>query len=447
MELEKEQELAIKDIINWYNSNENIPYTLGGPAGSGKSFLVSFLINALNLKEKDIVIGTITGKASLVLHKKGVRNAKTISKLIYDPVTNPSKDLKEATDHRDLLRYSFNQEKENRNTLKLEIEEYDRKIAALVELKETGLKFLKKEISVLSDAKLAIFDEASMISMSVAKDIMSFGCKCLFIGDPYQLPPIVSNEEDHSLLFDKNGNKLPLSFQLTKVIRQALDSPIIKIATDIREGRGLPPYGIYKGQNGNTDIFIRMKKRDLTFDLLGRADQIICGLNNTRNSLNQEIRKKVFGITDPFPKEGEKLICLKNETCGLVNGMIVYAQEDAYSYLKMFDSSYEIRPADEYFFCNVKEDNDGMLFKNCKMFAPHFRTPGDNVEINKINFYKRRDYFEFDFGYVISCHKAQGSEWPKIVVLDDRWGRTMRDKECWQYTAVTRGCNKVLYAD
>jgi exodeoxyribonuclease-5 len=69
----------------------------------------------------------------------------------------------------------------------------------------------------------------------------------------------------------------------------------------------------------------------------------------------------------------------------------------------------------------------------------------------------RREYqrpFEYglvpaDFGYALTCHKAQGSEWDRVLVYDEGTGSgVMRDpilRRRWLYTAVTRAKRELLW--
>ena len=51
------------------------------------------------------------------------------------------------------------------------------------------------------------------------------------------------------------------------------------------------------------------------------------------------------------------------------------------------------------------------------------------------------------FGYAITCHKAQGSQWDRVVVLDEMFGRNAEERRRWLYTAVTRASESLVIAD
>jgi hypothetical protein len=145
-----------------------------------------------------------------------------------------------------------------------------------------------------------IVDEVSMVNDDMMKDLMSFGIPILCVGDKAQLPPV---EGVASYLHEPNA-------ELTEIVRQAKDNPIIKVATMARNGEPIP-YGNYG------DVLV-LDKTAITLKHLGKlmlgADQILCGKNSTRNYYNKEYRKLkgIDVVENPFPLEGEKIICNVN---------------------------------------------------------------------------------------------------------------------------------------
>ena len=84
MELTKGQAEGLRVAVERYTNK--LPYTcIAGFAGSGKSTIVQFIIEALGIHEDDVVYATFTGKASLVLRNKGCHNAMTLHRLLYIP--------------------------------------------------------------------------------------------------------------------------------------------------------------------------------------------------------------------------------------------------------------------------------------------------------------------------------------------------------------------------
>lgn len=278
--------------------------------------------------------------------------------------------------------------------------------------KKTGeVSFILSEESAAASADLIVLDECSMIDDRMADDLRSFGKKILVMGDPGQLPPVNGQGA-----FTRNE---PDVF-LHEIHRQAADSPILELATLARKGERLP-LGYSKG---GVEVLALTKT---TQENVYRQDtQPLCGLNRVRWVYTQRIRHRL-GYEGQRPIPGERLICCKNNHReGLFNGgmgalsSISDAQgrgRDAYSLsVRMEDLERET------------ED----LLTDPHLFFNHFnqgkteRIPGHKPALN-----------EFDWGYIITTHKAQGSSWEHVTVVDDSIAfRENRDK--WMYTAITR---------
>lgn len=277
--------------------------------------------------------------------------------------------------------------------------------------KETGyVSFVLNLDSELSTAKLLIVDECSMVDDDLTKDLLSFGVKILVLGDPFQLPPVKGT--------GYFVNATP-DVMLTDIRRQAADNPIIRMSIDIREGRNLQ-YGHY----GDSSI---IRRSDLTNDVILNADQVIVGKNDTRRIYNQRIRG-LLGIDSPTPVTGDRLICLRNnKKKGLLNG-------SQWQVLKTENSRVSVK--------SLVSSLDGLTEMPTKIrVMPEFYTATDE-EIKEISYRKRKQFDEFTYGYAITCHKSQGSQWDKVVILDEsRVFREHADK--WLYTAITRAAGYV----
>ena len=262
--LSDEQVKARNAIKNWYfNEPTQKTFYLAGYAGSGKTTIAKPIVADLKLDpdaENDVLYGSYTGKAAVVLKKKGMRQSTTIHRMIYKP-----------------------------------IEEDSGKVS-----------FMLNYESVLKATKLVVLDECSMIDDNMAKDLLTFGKKILVIGDPGQLPPVKGE--------GAFTNRDP-DFFLTEIHRQAAENPIIRLATMARMGQKIP-YSDY----GDGIQHVNFKNMD--YDNFIKSDQILTGKNETRMKLNVDIRSH-YGF-DKYPlKNGAKLICLKNQhKLGLLNGML-----------------------------------------------------------------------------------------------------------------------------
>lgn len=214
----------------------------------------------------EVLFLTFTGKAALVLRKKGCPGAQTIHSAIYKPIED------EDTGH---------------------------------------TEFVLNKDSAVGMASLVIVDEVSMVGEDIGRDLMSFGTKVLVLGDPFQLPPI--SGEGYFTAHTPD-------IMLTEIHRQAADNPIIRMSMDIREGRGLTC-----GQYGSSLVTRRMDMdKDSLRAMVLEADQLLCGKNNTRQTFNRRVRelRGIAGSPEAWaPTIGDKLVCLRNNgTKGLLNG-------------------------------------------------------------------------------------------------------------------------------
>lgn len=253
-------------------------------------------------------------------------------------------------------------------------------------------------------ADLIGLDECSMIDGYMANDLRSFNKKMLIMGDPGQLPPIGGA--------GAFTNREP-DFFLDEIHRQAADSPVIELATWARQGIALP---IGYSKDNVKVLPLTNANAEAMHD---PETQVICGLNRVRWSVTQIMRERL-GFSGKLPQQGERILCCKNNNAkGLFNGGMgrldrLFEQED-----KGLKITGEI---------------EGMYHKNLLtdpyLFNQHF----DNGE-SKADFRKKRNWF--DWGYVITCHKSQGSAYPHITVIDDS-GSFRESKWLWLYTAITR---------
>ena len=410
--LTSDQEIAKNLIEEWFFNTDNQVFVLSGYAGTGKTFLIDYVVReALHLKAGDeAVFVSPTGKAAANLVKNGTI-AGTVHSLIY-----------------------------MRDGDEFDVDENGEII------EKHALSFIKRE-KIDERIRLIIVDEASMVNETVLYDLLSFNVKCLFCGDGAQLPPV--NGECPLL-----GNP---NYTLTQIVRQAKDNPIIQVATMAREGKRIP-YGKYGDKVcvvGRNALSPAERKR-----LFLKADQIICGRNKTRNSLNAEIRGyKGIPVEQELPIEGEKLICTlndwekpldKDERFYLVNGIIGTAKEIVPS----FDDLATMEFTADFLEESVKVPFDTGIFTKGEythLYGDRAVTLADGTVVHESNFQllrKLRAVSEevicrFEFAYAVTCHKAQGSEFNFVIVFDESWVFD-EERDRWLYTAITRAKEKLL---
>ncbi|WP_223566875.1 ATP-dependent DNA helicase [Agrobacterium tumefaciens] len=279
-----------------------------------------------------------------------------------------------------------------------------------VEDEETGKTSIAPMFSInrqspLAKAALIIIDECSMVDEQLGKDLMSFGTPILVLGDPGQLPPVSGG----GFFTEQEPDYL-----LSEIHRQAKDNPIIHLAMDVREGRE-----IMRGDYGSAQV---ISKSEVTQSLVLDADQVLVGTNRTRRRYNQRLRE-LKGFTADYPQSGDKLVCLRNDPAkGLLNGSLWQVMSSSRETVKP-GINLMIRPEDD------DMDRGAAKIKLLKAAFEDMET--------EIPWSTRKRYDEFDFGYALTVHKAQGSQWNNVVLFDESYA--FRDsRERWLYTAITR---------
>lgn len=388
MELTNKQQEGLKEVLRRYKNGDKY-VVIGGYAGTGKSTLVRVLIEALGIDENKVAYVAYTGKAAEVLRQKGNKNSLTAHKLLYNFVALANG------------------------------------------------KFIKKPKLSL-EYSLIIVDEVSMLPKSMVDLLLKHNAFCIFLGDPFQLPQI-SKDENHGLLDH------PHVF-LDQVMRQAAESEIIRLTMAIREGKTL------EYQKGDEAIVI--PKRELVTGHLTWADQILCATNKTRISINNQIRQE-YGY-EGLPQDGEKMICLRNnwDYCSedgesvLVNGMTGIIHQP-FETFRMLPPAIKIKDKKIYVIQGDFTSEDGHTFSSVEMdeallFGDTPSLPRDVESRLRRTNKKGMIPEQFTFGYCITCHKAQGSEWNKVTVLEENFPFDKTEHARWLYTACTRSAQKLV---
>ena len=395
--LNPDQKAADKKIADWFYNGTRQVFVLTGCAGTGKTALLKHaVLNTLGLDDTEsAAFVTPTGKAATVLIKNGV-SACTVHRLIYQAQTVEQ----EVT--------------VNGKTIKVE-----------------RLTFRRRE-AIGKEIRLIVLDEASMVSDEVLEDILNFGVKVLLCGDNAQLPPV---EGFNSFL------KSP-DYALTQIVRQQADNPVIRLSALARENRPIP-----FGSFGGAAVIPSRRFTGKVRESLLRCDQIICGLNRTRTKINDEIRaaRGLYGL----PKHGDKLICTQNNweqfidgemRFNLVNGIIGTAVEPFYD-SEAGMGFMQFKPEFLEELCPEALPFDTGIFENGEYRYRHgdtfakFDENGEPTGVFTLN--------RFEYGYCISCHKAQGSEFDNVVIFDESYA-FKEDANRWLYTALTRAKDKLI---
>lgn len=258
------QEKGLKIAVERYKNKE--PYTvIAGYAGTGKSTLVKFIIDVLDIDEYDVVYIAYTGKASLVLRNKGCRNSMTVHKLLYNAI----------------------------------------------EKLDGTYDFIPK-CNLEEDYKIIVLDECSMISQEMWNLLLSHHVHVIALGDPGQLPPV---DGSNAILDNPH-------IMLNEVVRQAQDNPIIRLSMDIRAGKWIE-YG------GSKECKIVPHEKVSDKLLLGADQILCGKNVTRHCLNDRLRKIKFGEQYSAAPINGDKIICLHNQwqVLGsnnepLVNGMI-----------------------------------------------------------------------------------------------------------------------------
>jgi exodeoxyribonuclease V len=238
---------------------------------------------------------------------------------------------------------------------------------------------------------IVLLDECSMVPRSIGQQLMHTGAKVIAVGDPGQLPPI----KEPPFFTEPDAT-------LREIHRQAWDSPIIRQAMAVRHGNGYRPDG--------PDFQVASCLRDA---LLADADVVLCGLNTTRQHLNQRCRR-LAGHTAPWPEAGEPLLCLKNAPrYGVWNGGVYLAVTN-------FRRNGAI---------SLLVDGEVVTIPNA-LFAGQDDSSGLEPTT------------QFDYGYCLTVHRAQGSEWRRVLLIDEY--RAQQHRREWLYTGLTRAARSIV---
>lgn len=389
MILTKKQQEGLNTAVDRYKNKE--AYTcIAGYAGTGKSTLISFIIEALNLKHKEVAYVAFTGKAANILSQKGCPNATTAHKLLYH--SKPLPDGRYIHEPKTTLDHQY---------------------------------------------KLLVVDEISMLPKEMWYLLLRHHIHIIACGDPEQLPPINPDMDNHVL-------DHPHVF-LDEIMRQAAESEIIRLSMHVREGNPLETF-----QCDNQQVQV-ITKNDVVTGMYEWADQIICATNNTRININNNMRK-LRGFSDA-PQENDKVISLSNHWdifstghAPLTNGSIGYLKEftvqSIYLPKYIYNGSLEVMIAtveteDKDIFTGLTLDYN-FLINNKKTLSPQ----------QEYKLLKNKRYmdppFDFTYGYAITCHKAQGSEWQKLLVFEEKFPFDKEEHRRWLYTAITRASEKLV---
>lgn len=388
MILNKKQEEGIKIAVKRYRDRE--PFTcIAGFAGSGKSTLVRLIVDALDIDEDRVIYCAYTGKATLVLNRKGCKNTSTLHKLLYKSVP-----------------------------------------------KKNGGFFHIPKTSLDENYKIIVVDEISMVPKEMLELLAKHHVHVICLGDPFQLPPVKDGG---------NGILQNPHIFLDEIMRQEAGNEIINLSMKIRKQESI---GLFKGENVQV-----LQKKDLNEGMLLWADQILTATNATRIGINNQVRQLLGHGDAPEKGDKVICLknywnSINEAGDPMLNGSIGYLGETHEVYSRKTKCNYlhtDFTPdfANELDIIAPEKE----LFKNIHMDYEYFMTGKESIpyDLSKKLRLKMEELPKlFTYGYAITTWKAQGAEWNKVLVLEEGFPFKKEEHARFIYTAVTRAKDKIV---
>lgn len=446
-----DQENCIDDITKYFSCRDDRRiHIVNGYAGTGKTTLISNIVQCLNSLNVNTVLLAPTGRAAKVLSEHCKAPAYTIHKYIYR---------------------TFQDEFGNFNVI-------------LSKKQRANTIFFIDESSMIANGIGS--GENQYSERDLLEDLLTFifgkrGCKAIFIGDTAQLPPVGFTDSPALVkdTFEYYGIEATMSI-LTQVVRQVNNSPILSNATFIRSKLSNSDFTqpffneIVSGEFSSLDTYEFEDVLNTCFNNRGSDNEslIICRSNKQANLYNKAVRERIMYYESKIVA-GEKLVVIKNnyfwsdkdseESFFIANGEMIEIErvrkiEEIYGFtfaevtISLPDLPYvpslevilmldtlEIETA------SLPYEKKRELYNN--ILEEHIGEFKNKIERNV--FIRSNPYYNalhVKYGYAMTCHKAQGGQWSNIFIdkgfikeenIDEDYFR-------WLYTAVTRATQKVF---
>jgi ATP-dependent exoDNAse (exonuclease V) alpha subunit len=428
------------------NSSNKELFVLKGYAGTGKTTVISTIVNQLKNANQKYLLLAPTGRAAKVISNYSNKPAFTIHKKIYFPKKSSGGGV------------SF----------------------TLQPNKFTNTIFIIDEASMISDTnqESKLYENGSLLD-----DLLSFvdagkNCKAIFVGDTAQLPPV---HLDISPALDMDSlamhyNKEVHHIELDEVMRQEEDSGILFNATQLREILKSHFIDTYKfNLNGFKDIVRLQDGYDIqdaiqdAFSNYGLEETAFIVRSNKRaNQYNEQIRSRILGKENEI-SSGDYMMVVKNnyfwlkdsdEAGFIANGDIIEVLEirnikELYGFkfatvkIRMVDYPNQI-PFDTILLLDtIKSESPSLTYEESnKLYQEVMLDYEDETsKYKKFQKVKNNEYFnalQVKFSYAITCHKSQGGQW-NTVFIEQPYLPNGIDKDYirWLYTAMTRAKEKL----
>jgi len=408
-----EQLIALEKFDKWRRDPPRQGFLINGYAGTGKTTLAQELKRIF----PGVLYAAYTNKAVFVLRSKGCNPAATLHSIVYVPDTD-----------RELGQGALEEWEV--------VKQFDLFLQKSSSPRPPGWE--PRDLLILDPNAIPVIDEVSMIGRKLGRDILGMPHLICMLGDNFQLPPI---GEANSYFF-RRGRKPDVV--LTQIHRTS--NPGTLLIADYARNSHYPPAGEYHGSAVIKSFGLSENRRRDIFDpLLMEADQVVCGFNRSRVAINCRARElNGLAAHDPqgMPVPGDKLVCYRHsivprandpdEKTTVINGSLWQVTnslkcetlETRRSFMAMTLTSLDDPKQHPVL---VRVPSTYFNPKSVCCVLPHTVAHADI------------GWDVFTYGYAITCHKAQGSEWKHVAVVDQSWGEYFRPYRWrWLYTAVTR---------
>lgn len=443
------QEKLIYDLASFIlDKNPLSLYVLKGYAGTGKTTIVSALVNILPSLKKSFNLLAPTGRAAKVLSNYSGRNAHTIHRFIYWATT--------TSDGRFKLVLRPNKQKDT--------------------------IFIVDEASMIPDGLSS--NDFSQAQRSLLEDLITFvyspqsNCKIILIGDEAQLPPVgldISPALNIEYLKASFGLDIK-TLTLKEVVRQSLDSGILANATKIRNKiekneLDFPFFDLIDFSDihaiGGADLEDLLNS---SYSNFGHEHTVVITRSNKRaNIYNQQIRHRILFQEEEI-SAGDFMMVVKNNyfwlpeesSAGfLANGDIIEILsirkiEEMYGFrfadvsIKLIDYPNEAALDVKILLDTLATESPALpKAENNRLFEEVLKDYEDIPQRRKrLDKMKVDPYFnalQVKFAYALTCHKTQGGQWANVFIDQGYFNENMLDREFlrWLYTAVTRASNQL----
>ena len=445
--LTTKQDLTLYKLSEFIlNEDDNSLFILKGYAGTGKTTILSSIINNLWKIKKSGVLMAPTGRAAKVLSNYTNTEANTIHKKIYFPKKNSSGNIDFVL-----------QTNKSKNTI-----------------------FIVDEASMISSTSQnkKLFDTTSLLSDLIQFVYSGYKCKIIFIGDTAQLPPVnskLSPSLDPDYL-EENYNKNVLSIELDEVVRQEVLSGILNNATILRESLIDEDFEEFKFNiSGFNDIIRLQDGEDIinsltdSYNIFGKEETALIVRSNKRANLyNQQIRNRIL-FNENELSVGDNLMVVKNnyywlkstsEAGFIANGDIIKILEisrivDLYDFrftevtVQMIDYP-KMKPFDTVLMLDtINLETPSLNYEKANHLYNEVMKDyvSEKVKYKRFLKVKNNKYFnalQVKFSYAITCHKSQGGQWTSVFVEQPYLPNGIdKDFIRWLYTGLTRAKEKL----